>query len=280
MVHPAFNIGTEAAPPEDARLLVEISTQSLNFILFREEPRELLLLRQYRIYTTSHKTVEDAIAEIISGDEYLQSFASRATVLYNFPESNLLPQELNDVSVHDSLTRFVYGDVSTGLILDEKIENWQMHNVYAISRKIHFLLKEKFKDSGYWHFYTLMLRSSAGETLAEGNYLRIIFYNDKFIVSIFTNGRLLLLQTFAYQTPEDVAYYLLLACRQLEIPASATILLISGLIDTQSALYSELMKYFPEIRYELFPESMDPQTLLKEFPGHYFSPLLNMSLCV
>jgi hypothetical protein len=56
-------------------------------------------------------------------------------------------------------------------------------------------------------------------------------------------------------------------------------LCISGLIDSQSALYSELLKYFPEVREDGIPEGIETNGLLEEFPAHYFSPLLKMSLC-
>jgi Protein of unknown function (DUF3822) len=280
MVQPAFNIGSGAQPADDCRLMVEISGQSFNYIMYNDDPWQLLLLRQYRLYTTAQQTIKDAIEEIISGDEHLQTFSRQATVLYNFPESNLVPQELHDSASNEAMMRLIYGEANTGIVLEEKVENWRMHNVYTVADDIHFLLKEKFRDSGYWHFYTLLLRSSSENISQEGSFLKIIFYGDKFITSVFSAGKLLLIQTFAYQTPEDAAYYLLLACRQSDIKPSDAVLLISGLIDTQSALYSELMKYFPDVRYEGFREDMDVNKLLSDYPAHYFSPLLNMCLCV
>jgi hypothetical protein len=114
----------------------------------------------------------------------------------------------------------------------------------------------------------------------EGNHTRVIFYNDKFIAAYFKAGQLQLMQTFCYQTPEDAAYYLLLICMQFGIQPQEMVLNISGLIDTQSALYTELLKYFSQVNYEGVPSSYTTNGLLEEFPSHYFSPLLKMSLCV
>jgi hypothetical protein len=116
--------------------------------------------------------------------------------------------------------------------------------------------------------------------MPHGNFARVIFYNDKFITAFFIDGALQLLQTFSYQTPEDVSYYLLLISNQFNVKPSQINLNISGLIDTQSPLYGELTKYFEEVNYEGIPLSYGTNGILEEYPTHYFSPLLKMSLCV
>ncbi len=48
------------------------------------------------------------------------------------------------------------------------------------------------------------------------------------------------------------------------------VLNISGLIDAQSALYTELLKYFAEVHYEVLPQSFGTENMLEQFPEHYF----------
>jgi hypothetical protein len=172
----------------------------------------------------------------------------------------------------------VYGSADHHFLFDEKIRDNELYNVYSVSKDLHSLCREKFKGSQYWHLYTMLLLWPFERVL--GSVTRVIFYNDKFIGAFFRNGKLQLLQTFSYQTPEDAAYYLLLICKQFDIQPQEMVLNISGLIDTQSALYSELLKYFVNVNYEEVPDSYGTNGLLDEFPSHYFSPLLKMSLCV
>ena len=98
--------------------------------------------------------------------------------------------------------------------------------------------------------------------------------------AVYKAGELQLIQTFAYQTPEDAAYYLLLICKQFKIAQTDLVLKISGLIDAQSALYTELLKYFEHVQHEGIPAELSTAGILDEYPSHYFSPLLKMSLCV
>lgn len=282
MVTPAFEIGTASVTglPAASRLLIEVSSQSLNFILYTREPDQLFLLRQYRMYTTSDRTTHDLLDEIISGDEILQQFAQQATVIYNFPGADMIPGQYYSSALKYPVARLLTGDTDSDFVFDEQVRGWNMHNVYRISKDIHSLCKDRFKGSQYWHLYTLLLLWPEEEHLKKEKFIRVVFYNDKFIAAFFLKNQLQLVQTFSYHTPEDVAYYLLLICKQFSVPQQELVLNISGLIDAQSALYTELLKYFSEVNYEGIPESFDTAELLRDFPAHYFSPLLKMSLCV
>lgn len=282
MVQPAFDIRKQnsATMPENCQLLIEISGQAFNYIVFTRSPDQLFLLRQYRIYTTSDKTTRDVLEEIVSGDPVLQQYAHKAIVVYNFAEANIFPSSVFDASIKVPASRLVHGDTENHFVFDEPVRDHDLHIVYLIHKDLHSLFREKFSGSQYWHLYTMILLSSAQRGINEPTYARVIFYNDKFVTAVFKDEKLLLLQTYNYQTPEDVAYQLLLMCKQFGIGQQELALYISGLIDTQSALYTELMKYFQVVNFEGVPSSYGTNGILDEFPPHYFSPLLKMSLCV
>src|SRR5688500_13581876 len=109
MVQPAFEIGTTLAEslPDEGRLLIEVSGQSLNYILYTREPYQLFLLRQYRMYTTSDRTIRDLLEEIISGDPVLTRFAPQATVVYNFPGADIVPSEFYNEPVKNAVAQLM-----------------------------------------------------------------------------------------------------------------------------------------------------------------------------
>ncbi len=279
MIQPAFNFGNpeQALASAGSQLIIEVSTQSLNYILFKKYPTELLLLRQYRLYTTGDRTVCDVIGEVAEGDELITQHAGDALIVYNFPEANLIPARYYHESTNQSADRIVHGEHNGEMIFGEEVKNLQMHNVYRVPRQIHSFLKNKFQGSRYWHIYTLLLLSEAAS--GNKNVIRAVFYHDNFIAAFYLDDKLQLIQTFSYQTPEDVAYYLLLLCRQFNMQQQNMDLVVSGLIDCQSALYSELLKYFSNVQEDSIPEGIAVDKLAEEFPAHYFSSLLKMSLC-
>jgi len=283
MVHPAFDIRREDIDnlPHDCKLLIEVSAKSFNYILFSRSPYQLYILRQYHMYTSGDKNARDVLEEIISGDTVLLQYSSNdAIIVYNFPDANLLPSEHFKTELKGPVTKLLYGDTENELIFDEFVNDWNIHNIYTVSKDLHTICRDKFRGGQYWHLYTMILRWSKENETKNGSFARVIFYNDKFIAAFFVDGALQLMQTFSYQTPEDASYYLLLICRQFNIDPTHITLHISGLIDTQSALYSELIKYFEEVHYEGIPDTYGTNGILEEYPAHYFSPMLKMSLCV
>lgn len=281
MMQPAFHIGDpdQALHASGCRLLIEISAQSFNYILFKTETGELVLLRQYRLYTTADRSTRDLIDEVIQGDALLQQHAASAVVVYNFPEASLVPESYYNSELNTAITNLVYGEDANECVFGEMVRDQGMYNVYRVPRDIHQLLKEKFSGSQYWHYYTLLLLSPDVAQADRSHVIKAVFYHDKFIAAFYSEGRLQLIQTFNFQTPEDVAYYLLLMAQQLGVPQGSVVLSISGMIDRQSALYTELQKYFQEVFEEGLPARISANGLLEEFPPHYFSPLLKMSLC-
>lgn len=282
MVQPAFDIGigdvTHLSGGE--QLLIEVSGHSFNYILYSASPYRLHLLRQYRLYTTGDKNTRDVMEEIFADDELLRKYAAGAVVVYNFPEASLVPEGLYNDDIREPVVRLVSGQADGSHIFDEKVGNTGIYNIYSVSKELHAMFCEKLGNRPYTHIYTLFMKWSVAENPDHGPLTRVIFYSDRFIAAMFRNGQLLLTQTFMYQTPEDAAYYLLLMCRQWSVNPSEMRLLVSGLLDTQSALCTELMKYFGNVEYESLPPEYEPNPVLEEFPPHYFSPLLKMSLCV
>ena len=103
---------------------------------------------------------------------------------------------------------------------------------------------------------------------------------DQFLVAVYNGEQIQLIQSYAYQTPDDVSYYLLGICNKFKISQDKVTLIVSGLLDEQSRLYQELLKYFLQVQWDRMPETIKLDKVFAAFPTHYFSPLLKMALCV
>jgi hypothetical protein len=103
---------------------------------------------------------------------------------------------------------------------------------------------------------------------------------DQFLVAVFKDKAIQILQSYNYQTPDDVSYYLLSICNRFQISQEKVVLIVSGLLDEQSRLYQELLKYFLHVQWDRLPDGVRLDSVFSQFPSHYFSPLLKMALCV
>lgn len=282
MLKATFDIIPDSIANEDLQnnlLLMEVSDQIFCYVLYSRESRRFLGFRQYNLDFIPGKTPLEALSEILSGDQHLQLNFAEAYLVYHYTDSNLLPEKYFTIDLNKPVTEIVYGNARKGLLLNDKVQGWDLYNIYRIPREVHSLLQQKFSAGKYWHYNTLLLSGVEKESL-EGDTIKVVIAADKFAVVAFKGQQLQLAQSYHYQTPEDVSFQLLALALQFGIDQETVNLKVSGLMDEQSILYQELLKYFNQLEWERLPVETSAEEGFENFPAHYFSPLLKMALCV
>jgi hypothetical protein len=105
----------------------------------------------------------------------------------------------------------------------------------------------------------------------------IHFNTEYFIVLVKKNKQAQLVQTYSYKTPLDVVYYLLKICYEFQIKQPEVFVIVSGLIDKDSNMYTELHNYFLNLHFAQAPSYSIPEN---DHPHHYFTSLYNLAACV
>ena len=284
-IRPDFDIHNEDPAEEDpsqCRLLIEVGSGSLIYVLLNIRGMRPVAIRVYQWSQQKSAEAESILRGILETDPVLSHFgASEIFVVYNYAESNLVPEKFFSADMTRPVTNLIYGDLSNDLILDEKIPWFEFHNVYRVPARIHFLMQEKFDLARYWHFYSLQLKCYKMFTAKEeAAYMKAFFYPDKMILLVSKNGQLQLIQHFVYQDSKDVLYNLLNCCTQLNMNREVLVLDLAGMIEKKSVLYTDLELYFLNIRFDGMEDSIKMTDELMQFPGHFFSSLLKMTICV
>jgi hypothetical protein len=283
MLKANFDIVPETRDSEELRnsqLLIEVGEKMFSYVLYNKEHRRFLGLRQYNLEYTPGKSMLENLLEIITNDELLQIPFREAFVIYNYTDSNFLPEKVFHIELNQPVTEVVCGNARKGLLLSEKVIGFKMYNIYRVPREIHALLQRKFASGNYWHYYTLLLNDGQMQASPNEQVIKMVMRADQFLVAVFNGEKIQLVQSYAYQTPDDVSYYLLAICTRFNISQEKVTLIVSGLLDEQSRLYQELLKYFLHVQWDRLPDSIKLDEAFADFPDHYFSPLLKMALCV
>jgi hypothetical protein len=283
MLKANFDIVPEMRDPEELRnsqLLIEVGEKMFSFVIYNKEQRRFVGLRQYNLDYTPGKTMLENLLEIVTNDEWLQSQYKDAYIIYNYTDSNFLPEKVFHIELNQPVTEILYGNARKGLLLSEKVIGYKMYNIYRVPREIHALLQRKFSSGNYWHYYTLMLYDQQVQPSAGEQVIKMVMRADQFLVAVYNGEQIQLIQSYTYQTPDDVSYYLLGICNKFNISQDKVTLIVSGLLDEQSRLYQELLKYFLQVQWDRMPDTIKMDQVFSAFPTHYFSPLLKMALCV
>jgi hypothetical protein len=284
-IRPDFDIHNDdpaAEDPTQCRLLVEVGSCSLIFVMLNVRGMRPVAIRVFQWPHLRSNDAEVIMRGIIENDPLLSAFpANEVFLVYNFPESNLVPEKFFSADITRPVTDLIYGNLSQDLVMDEKIPWFEFHNVYRVPARIHFLMQEKFQSARYWHFYSLQLKCYKMFTAKEETaYLKVFFYPDKMGVMVFKSGQLQLIQHFGYQDSKDVLYHLLNCCHQFNMSREELVLELSGMIEKKSALYEDLELYFLNIRFDSMEDSIRITDELMQYPNHFFSSLLKMTICV
>lgn len=284
-IKPDFDIVNEDPAAEDAgqcRLLLEVGSCSLIFVLLNVRGMRPVAVRVYNWDPIKNQDAELILRSILDEDSILSQFQPNEIFLtYNFPESSLVPEKFYGTDMARPVTELIYGDLSQDLVLEEKIPWFEFHNVYRVPPRIHFLMQEKFPTARFWHFYSLQLKCYKMFTAKEETaFLKVFFYPDKMIVLASKRGQLQLIQHFSYQHSKDALYHLVNCSHQLDMNRQELVLELSGLIEKKSALYEDLELYFLNIRFDSMEDSIKMTDGLIQYPGHFFSSLLKMTICV
>ena len=282
MLKATFDIIPETNRQEDIQnslLLMEVGEKVFSYVLYNKQQQRFMGLRQYNLDFMPGKPVMEALQEILAGDELLQLSYREAFVIYHYTDSNLLPEKLFHIELNKPVTELIFGNAHKGLLLSEKVPGWNVYNIYRIPREAHTLMQQKFAAGKYWHYYTIMLSGIEKGTSGDG-VIKVVVASDRIVAAVFKNNALQLVQTYNYDTPDDVSYHLLALCSQFNLDNQKVILKIAGLLDEQSKLYQELFKYFLNMEWEAPSAGSRLHEVFEAYPAHYFSPLLNMALCV
>jgi hypothetical protein len=284
-IRPDFDIHNEdptAEDPAQCRLLIEVGSCSLIYVLLNVRGMRPAAIKVFQWPQLKTNEPEMILRNILESDPVLSRFnAAEIFLVYNFPESNLIPEKFFSAGMTKPVTDLIYGNLSNDLVLDEKIPWFEFHNVYRVPARIHFLMQEKFERARFWHFYSLQLKCFKMFTAKEEPaYMKAFFYPDKMVVMVCKGGQLQMIQHFDYQDSKDVLYNLLNCCHQLEMKREELVLEISGMIEKKSALYEDLELYFLHIRFDGMEDSIKMTDELMQYPNHFFSSILKMTICV
>ena len=283
MLKATFDIVPETRDTDELKnshLLIEVGEKVFSYVIYHKEQQRFVALRQYNLDYTPGKNLLESLLEIVMNDELLQIHFKEAFIIYNYTDSSFLPEKFFHVELNQPVTEIVYGNARKGLMLSEKVNGWHMYNIYRVPREIHALLQRKFAAGNYWHYYTLLLSDGQVKSAPETEVIKIVMGTDQFLVAVFKDKAIQLLQSYSYQTPDDVSYYLLAICNRFGISQEKVMLIVSGLLDEQSRLFQELLKYYLNVQWDQLPDTVKLDGAFTEFPSHYFSPLLKMALCV
>lgn len=221
---------------------------------------------------------QDDLRHLVQNDPLLQHAYAVVDVFYNNTQGLLVPRKYYHPDQANHLLELLRGDVHAGLSMEDSIPEMDAVQLYAVQPELHEALVKKYPTASFSHFSTGWLRKRF-RRVQQPNQMEVVLYPAHIIVALWVDGRLLIHQCYEYDTPEDVAWWLLNVASQWDLLPAELPVVVSGLVETSSPMYAEIHKYFLHVELDERPDAFRYDFSFDNYPQHFFSPIFSLALC-
>lgn len=270
-----FEIMPSSYDPEKCALICEVSNEGFSYCIRNEDEKSYVGLAIYHFDSTKPAVGFPIALQVLfhQHDIFSKKFR-KVCVGFSVPQSVLIPFSMYDRDKNQTLMNLLFGDIETeNVILSDIISEQSLYNSYRLSAATVEMVKNQFPQATMTHQYSLILKNFSG----NADRMSVIFYTQKVVVHVFSQGKHFLLNSFDFNTANDISYILLNICKQLKIKKIH--LVLSGLVEENSALYDEIYKYFDDIEFAPFRKEYSYSEEITKFPSHYFSHIFDIDSC-
>lgn len=260
---------------EDCALICEVNYEGFSCAIKREKDQEYIGVAVYQFEkSTPRAGFPIALQLLFNSKEFLSQRYKRVATTFSVKESVLIPLALYNSRNNESALNLIHGDLHHGqTLLTDAITELGFYNTFRVNDTVYQTITNQFPESSMWHHYSVLISRQAQPVQK----LFIIFYSNKMVVTLFLEGKCHLVNTYDFQSAEDVSYTLLNICQQFHLEDIE--LEVSGFIEKDSSLYQELYKYFSQISFSELPQLCKFSDAILAYPAHYFSHLFALDVC-
>ena len=244
--------------------------------------QQFLALRKYAYPAppASFRDLAGPVSAIIQDDGILRRPFARVRLGFFHPYAALVPNRLfQETEKRAYLEKLVSLERGDQLFSDE-LPFADAMAVYPLGQELVNELRSQFPESTFCHSASSLSRALCSLHMESGAQ-RLFFNLRDGIIQVFAFDKddLLLLNAFPFLESADLVYFLMLVLQQLSWKPEHTPLFGAGIMVEDSAIYKNLLRYFPHFRFLTVPAQMyqfGPRFEL-DFRRHWFMDLLSLS---
>ena len=188
--------------------------------------------------------------------------------LFNDSEVNTYLQELSSVPVQHE-------------VLYDRATELDINMVYAPENQLVRVVKNKFPTATIFSETTAFLQGSRQMLNAESEHQVFLHFSneEKMLVTVFEDGKLLLSNRYSYTSANDVLYFTLLVYDQFKLNPETVPLTLSGQVVQDSEIYKILYRYVLHLSFMPKPTFLQFHNGFRESIAHFFFNLYSLADC-
>jgi hypothetical protein len=223
----------------------------------------------------------DFIAGIHTAIPWISNPFRQIKIAFDGGKSTLIPAFLYDPEEKEDYFRFNFTCETDELVCSDHLMPIDAWNVYTANGSVLESTKKVFPKSRVVHCTSLLIESVWINYKNRINSPHVFLHvrDSVFDLMIFDGQQMTYFNSFTFQTPEDVTYYLIFVLEQLNFNPEQIPLVLLGDIDTGKDLAELLLRYVRHVEKGRRNEAYNYSYVLNHLPSQAFFPLLNFFSC-
>ena len=228
-------------------LLIMISSKELRVILINSIDFKIID-KSNSVYSEEINIVE-ILSELKNKlNKFNLSNVVKVTLILNNKLSVLIPNDLYEENNCLDYLKFNSRLITNDTASSDYVEELDTHNIYIAYGNITNYLIEKFGSFEYFHYSTVLLKKLYSETLKDEKLRFYVNINKSYLNIIIFDGRKLdYINTFEYETREDILYFILFVMEQNKMVNDETKINLIVKKEFLEENYSYLSKFIKNI---------------------------------
>jgi hypothetical protein len=231
------------------KLSIQVSLTGLSFCCFDTLNNTVTSFNEVH-FDTFHKAtkIEDLFADAFRDHPELKDSYDEILVIHNNNLSTFVPEPLFDENFLGSYLQYNTKVFETDFFAFDEIPNYQMNTVYIPYVNINNFFIDQFGAFDYKHANSILISKLLVASKNKDEKKMFVHINTgHFEIIVVQNQKLLLFNSFDYNTPEDFLYYILFTAEQLNLNPENFPLELIGNIDTESDYFKIAYKYIRNV---------------------------------
>ncbi len=261
------------------QLFIELEDQELICMSKSIESGLIVAFERFGLEKEANEDWNDIFYEIKTISKLFNQTFKQVTCYFNTYEAVLVPEKYLTATSAEDYLNLIYGESNRMEVKYEKLSSTKVFiNAYRIKKSLSELLSRQFIIFQTSHIYSSLLNDIMSRAIVREQFVKIQFYTQHFILAIWKEGRLQMVQTFKFITAEDAMYFVMRSTQQFAIDPSIAVLEFSGMLDKDTDLFQQLKNLFPNFEYDFLSPNGIFSSVLLEYPNYYFTPFYKLTV--
>lgn len=232
------------------KLSIQVSLTGFSYCCFDTLNNVITSFKEIKFDTSKSSKIEDLFTDAFKNNPELKNNYDDVMVIHTNNLSTFVPIALFDENYLGSYLQYTTKVFESDFFTFDRIPNYQMNTVYIPHVNINNFLIDNVGSFNYKHASTILVEKILDNSRNNDDKKMIVNFNPgNFEIIVVQNQKLLLFNSFEYQTPEDFIYYILFTAEQLSMNPESFKLELLGTITEGDPFYEIAYKYIRHISF-------------------------------